>query len=202
MAAYCLPQQHFQAALGGAVHSYRTQSADDVKTTKDGPDACDSYIAHAPTRPNQQVLSREILMATSQLTGQRNGADHQVDARPTRSTGTVTVLVRGQQVTIDCPPWCTHPHTEVYRSLEDVWHEGREVSLALPGSSEQVVGAQISSWPFAGDPNTASAYMSVFLQGADYLEFTPAQAIAFADQMMACAEDIRAMAEAISGGVR
>ena len=120
----------------------------------------------------------------------------------TRSTGTATVSVRGQQVTVDCPAWCTHPHAGEYRSLEDVWHEGREVSLALPGSSEQVVGAQISSWPFAGDPNTASAYMSVFLQGADYLEFTPAQAIAFADQMMACAEDIRAMAEAISGGVR
>lgn len=110
----------------------------------------------------------------------------------------VAVAVDGATMVVPCPLWCAHPHNEEYRSLADVWHEGREASLAVPGSPEQAIGAQITSWPYAGDPSTASAYMSVFVMGADYLEVTPAQAIAFSDQMVACAADMRSMAESVS----
>ncbi|MEU5016342.1 hypothetical protein AB0G60_02790 [Streptomyces angustmyceticus] len=144
-------------------------------------------------------------MATSQLTGQRNGADHQVDACPTRSAGTAAVLVRGQQVTVDCPPWCTHPHTEAYRSLEDVSHHGDTVSLFVPsynGKIESVLTAHVASWPFAGDSETAAPFVAFDAIGDEVAQLTPEAVTAIADQVIAHGHALRALAAAISGGAR
>ncbi|MGW2920380.1 DUF6907 domain-containing protein [Streptomyces angustmyceticus] len=143
-------------------------------------------------------------MATSQLTGQRNGADRQVAACPTRSTGTATVVVRGQQVTVDCPAWCTHPHTEAYRSLEDVSHHSDAISLTAPSHQgvEQVLTARISSWPFAGDPATENPFVGFDAVGDEVAQLAPEAALAVADQVEAHVAALRALVAIISGGAR
>ncbi|MFF8784783.1 DUF6907 domain-containing protein [Streptomyces sp. NPDC015125] len=146
-------------------------------------------------------------MATSQLTGQRNDVDHQVDASTTPGTqtdGTVAVLVRGQQVTVDCPPWCTHPHSEAYRSLEDVSHHGDAISLTAPSHQgvEQVLTARISSWPFAGDPATTKPFIAFDAVGDEVAQLSPEAATAVADQFEAHVATFRALIAIISGGAR
>ena len=143
-------------------------------------------------------------MATFQLTGQRNGADHQVDARPTRSASIATVVVRGQQVTVDCPPWCTHPHTEAYRSLEDVSHHSDAISLTAPSHQgvEQVLTARISSWPFAGDPVTENPFVAFDAVGDEVAQLAPEAALAAADQTIAHGHALRALVGIISGGAQ
>ncbi|MER7151244.1 DUF6907 domain-containing protein [Streptomyces lydicus] len=141
-------------------------------------------------------------MATPQLTGQRNAVDRQVDASPTRTEGTITALIRGQHVTVDCPPWCTHPHTEAYRSLEDVSHHGDAISLTVPTHQgvEQALTARISSWPFAGDPDTEKPFIAFDAVGDEVAQLTPEAALAAADQTIAHGYALRALADAISAG--
>lgn len=194
----------FKCELESAAHSYRTTSARRAHTTKeDGSDACDSYIAHAPTRRNQQVPARETLMATSQLTGLRNAADQEVGPRSTRTDGTIAVLVRSQRITVDCPSWCTHPHAEDYRSLEDVSHHGPAIQLFAPshnGVIESVLKAKVSSWPFAGDPETAVPFIAFDPVGDEVAQFTPETLAAFADQVIAHGHALHTLAATFPGG--
>jgi hypothetical protein len=120
------------------------------------------------------------------------------------SAGTITVLVRGQRITVDCPSWCTHPHTEAYRSLPDVSHHGDAISLAAPSHQgvEQVLTARISSWPFAGDPATESPFVAFDAVGDEVAQLTPEAALAAADQTIAHGYTLRALAATISGGVQ
>lgn len=143
-------------------------------------------------------------MATSQLTGLRNAADQEVGPRPIRTNDSATILVRGQQVTVDCPPWCTYPHAEAYRSLEDVSHHSDAISLTVPSYQgvEQVLTARVSSWPFAGDPATERPFVAFDAVGDEVAQLSPEAALAAADQVIAHGHALRALVGIISGGAQ
>ncbi|RXS84203.1 hypothetical protein EST92_11640 [Streptomyces sp. TM32] len=148
-------------------------------------------------------------MATRQLTGVRTALDQRyavnaAEHHPVRTNGTITILVRGQQVTVDCPPWCTRPHSEVYRSLEDVSHHSDAISLTAPSHQgvEQVLTARISSWPFAGDPATERPFVAFDAVGDEVAQLTPEAALAAADQTIAHGYALRALVGIISGGAQ
>ncbi|MFB6567352.1 DUF6907 domain-containing protein [Streptomyces noursei] len=115
----------------------------------------------------------------------------------------VTISVRGQQVTVDCPPWCTHPHDETYRTLDDVSHHSDEISLTTPsyrGATEQALTARLSVWPFADDPETDHPFIAFDAVGDEYAQLTPAAFTAFADQVIAHGYALRALAAVITSG--
>ncbi|WP_310725066.1 DUF6907 domain-containing protein [Streptomyces sp. N2A] len=122
---------------------------------------------------------------------------------PEQAGRQVAVLVRGQRVTVDCPrTWCTHPHSEAYRSLEDVSHHSDAISLTVPTHQgvEQVLTARISSWPFAGDPATERPFIAFDAVGDEVAQLTPEAATAVADQFEAHVATFRALIAIISGG--
>ncbi|MFJ3950277.1 DUF6907 domain-containing protein [Streptomyces libani] len=114
------------------------------------------------------------------------------------------ILVRGQRITVDCPPWCIHLHTEAYRSLEDVSHHSDAISLTAPSHQgvEQVLTARISSWPFAGDPATESPFIAFDAVGDEVAQLAPETALAAADQVIAHGYALRALVGIIAGGAQ
>ncbi|GFE20076.1 DUF6907 domain-containing protein [Streptomyces nigrescens] len=124
---------------------------------------------------------------------------------PTTSTPArqVAVTVRGATLLVPCPTWCAEPHTEGYAFLEDVSHHSAPISLATPaysGPAEQTLIARVSQWPFSRDGATARPYMSLdAMNDTDCAELDAVQAMAFADQLVAHATRLRAMAASIAG---
>ncbi len=113
----------------------------------------------------------------------------------------VAVKVAGATMVVPCPIWCTHPHGEAYRSLEDVSHHGAPISLAAPtyDGVEQVLTARVSSWPFAGDPETTAPFIAFDAVGDEVAQLAPTAALAVADQVIAHGYALRAMAASIAG---
>ncbi len=129
---------------------------------------------------------------------------HESPAVPSQTTTGrhVAALVRGQRVFVECPSWCTHPHAESYRSLEDVSHHGDAVQLFAPsynGVIEAVLAARVSSWPFAGDSETAVPFVAFDPVGDEVAQLTPEALTAFADQVIAHGYALRALAASITG---
>lgn len=128
---------------------------------------------------------------------------HETTVVPAQSTPgrQVAISVRSQQVFIDCPSWCTHRHAEAYRSLEDVSHHSDAIQLFAPsynGVIEAVLGAHISSWPFAGDPQTATPFAALDPVGDEVAQLPPAALAAFADQVIAHGYALRTLAATIA----
>lgn len=112
----------------------------------------------------------------------------------------VAVTVGGATMLVSCPLWCTHPHSEAYRTLADVSHHGASISLAAPtyDGVEQVLTARISSWPFAGDPETATPFIAFDAVGDEVAQLTPIAALAVADQVIAHGSALRALANSVA----
>lgn len=112
-----------------------------------------------------------------------------------------TVRVRGIAVMIDCPPWCVTDHSaENLAFLEDLSHYGAPIALTVPmfgGGTEKVLIAHLALWPFDGK----GAYLALDADNSGEVSnlFEPA-ALAFADQLVAHAERIRAEVAKLSGG--
>ncbi|WP_438479048.1 DUF6907 domain-containing protein [Streptomyces asiaticus] len=117
-----------------------------------------------------------------------------------RQARTVTVTIRGAEATITCPAWCVSPHTEKYAFLEDVSHHGEEISLPVrqyDGSTEQILTTHLAQWPFA---DNGDAYVSVDADGSgECNEYRGPAGLAFADQLVAHAERIRAEVAKLNG---
>lgn len=115
----------------------------------------------------------------------------------------VAVTVRGVTVFVPCPTWCVESHSEGYAFLEDVSHHSAPISLAAPtysGPAEQTLIARVSQWPFSRDASTARPYMSLdAMNDTECAELDAVQATAFADQLVAHATQLRAMAASIAG---
>ncbi|MET7795690.1 DUF6907 domain-containing protein [Streptomyces decoyicus] len=112
----------------------------------------------------------------------------------------VAVTVAGATVVVPCPLWCTHPHSEAYRSLPDVSHHGAPITLAAPtyGGVEQTLTARISSWPFASDPETATPFIAFDAIGDECAQLAPTAALAVADQVIAHGYALRALASSVT----
>ncbi|MDX3229385.1 DUF6907 domain-containing protein [Streptomyces sp. ME19-01-6] len=112
-----------------------------------------------------------------------------------------TVSVRGVLVDVQCPSWCVSPHTEKLNFIEDLTHTGEAISLPVrqfDGSVEQVLTAQLVQWPFA---DKSEPYMSVDADGSgECNEYHGPAGLAFADQLVAHAERIRAEVAKLNGG--
>ncbi|SHL74523.1 DUF6907 domain-containing protein [Streptomyces yunnanensis] len=122
-----------------------------------------------------------------------------------RASRSVRILVRDAKVTVDCPAWCVEPHTEVYRSLEDVAHRGSEIALSVPvygGDTVQVLTARIESWPFAGDPQTQNPFFAYNPANDEFAQITPEVMAAAADQVIAHGHALLALAATIAGGAQ
>jgi len=112
-------------------------------------------------------------------------------ARPVR------VSVAGVEVEIPCPVWCMEPHTQRYAFLSDVLHRGRMETLTAPESSTgfcEVLAAEIAQW-HGGRP---FLMLDAPGDGAS-AELASGAALAFADQLVAHAASIRAMARMLVG---
>lgn len=112
-----------------------------------------------------------------------------------------TVLLRGVSVQIPCPSWCELEHATVSENfLEDIYHSGRVQHLTAPtfNGTEQVMTAWVTQYPFSDHP---APYMALDASGdGEMAELTPEAALAFADQLVAHAAQIRRMAHRIQGG--
>lgn len=114
----------------------------------------------------------------------------------------VAVTVGGATKVVPCPIWCTDPHAETYRSLEDVAHRGKEIALSVPvhgGDAVQVLSARIESWPFAGDPETEAPFAAYNPANDEYAQITREGLTSAADQVIAHGYAMRAMAASIAG---
>lgn len=125
-------------------------------------------------------------------------------AAPPQSTDSrqTAVSVHGATVFVPCPAWCTDSHTEPYAFLEDVSHHGEAVSLGAPsfsGQPDRVLVARVSQWPYTSDAATARPYLSLDAAGdGECAELDATAATAFADQLVAHAVQLRALAERLS----
>lgn len=127
---------------------------------------------------------------------------HESPVVPSQSTPSrqVAVMVGGAVVVVPCPLWCTHPHNEEYRTLPDLSHHGASIFLAAPtyGGVEQVLTAHISSWPFAGDPETTAPFIAFDAVGDECAQLAPTAALAVADQVIAHGYALRTLAASIT----
>lgn len=118
----------------------------------------------------------------------------------------VPALVDGQTVYLECPTWCTIDHVhESQKFLEDVWHSGTFADLEAPrrGNAPSVLAyARLGIDPFSRDEAMRRPF--IFVEDGSSAEgsYMEAQhAEQFADNLVAFAEKIRAMASMMRGGV-
>ncbi|WP_275558542.1 hypothetical protein [Streptomyces sp. 5-6(2022)] len=86
--------------------------------------------------------------------------------------------------------------------LEDLSHEGEEIALAAPefGGVTEVLVASIRQWPFANDEDRGLPYLGLDATGeGEVANLRKGAALAFADQLVAHAEQIRRLAAALEG---
>ncbi|MFF0076560.1 DUF6907 domain-containing protein [Streptomyces sp. NPDC005494] len=103
--------------------------------------------------------------------------------------------VGGSLVHIECPAWCNSDHVEGF--LVDVYHAGESVDLLVPrmdGVPEPLLHARLNADTF-GTVVPFQAPHIVLDDESDTFAMTPAQALEFADDLVAFAAQIRALAE-------
>lgn len=116
-------------------------------------------------------------------------------AAPPSTGRTVTVSVRGVPVTVPCPDWCIgHDPDENLMELADLGHNGAAVTLPVPtfsGGTAHILGAYLAHYPFeAAD----CPYLLLDAGGkCDFVPLPRAAALAFADQLVAHADRLRAL---------
>lgn len=135
-------------------------------------------------------------MATPQLSALVRTEDTTPDAR------IVPALIDGQRVFIECPNWCKIDHVrENQRFIEDVWHSGEFADLTAPrrnGIPDLLAYARLGIDPFSRDEAMRRPFLFVedgsSAEGS-YLDAEHAET--FADNLVAFAEKIRAMGQAL-----
>lgn len=115
----------------------------------------------------------------------------------------VSVVVRRQAVTVDCPPWCVAGHTEELVSLTDLCHEGESIALPAPTysagapSSVRILSAHIAQYPFSSE--AAPRMVLDANDDGECAELDEAAAVAFVDQLVAHGAGLRRMARVLGG---
>ncbi|GAA1065244.1 DUF6907 domain-containing protein [Streptomyces asiaticus] len=114
---------------------------------------------------------------------------------PSASPRLVAAVVRGQRIAVPDPDWCVRDHSkEDLAFLEDLSHEGEEIALAAPefGGVTEVLVASIRQWPFVNDEDRGLPYLGLDATGeGEVANLRKAAALAFADQLVAHAAEIR-----------
>jgi len=108
----------------------------------------------------------------------------------------VPASVRGQIIRVSCPDWCVVDHAaDDPNHIEDIDHKSEQVSLSAPvgGHMESVLEAWLSAFPFS-ERGEARLALDV-TGGGNPAELSAAEAVAFADQLVAHAAVIRSLAE-------
>ncbi|WP_413753051.1 hypothetical protein NRF20_20715 [Streptomyces sp. R-74717] len=99
-------------------------------------------------------------------------------------------------VHVECYEWCTHNHLDPELNLEDVYHSSDSATVWAPRVAEDpqpLLHARLNADSF-GTAESHRQPLVVIDDEADSFSMTPAQALEFADKMVAFAEEIRAMA--------
>lgn len=122
---------------------------------------------------------------------------------PPPSTRLVAAVVRGQRIAVPCPEWCVTDHAaHDLKSLENLSHDGESFSLLVPtfgGGTERALIARLSQWPFGASETGSRPYLSLEVTDDGEVANVEADAaLAFADQLVAHAEQIRRLAGALS----
>lgn len=104
----------------------------------------------------------------------------------------------GTIVYVECPDWCTVDHVASRNVfLEDINHEGERAALQLPSdySAPAPVEVYLSQWPASQDEKG----LTRLAVDVDYEVSTYGRtaALAFADQLVAFAANVRALAETL-----
>ncbi|MFB7555318.1 DUF6907 domain-containing protein [Streptomyces brevispora] len=106
-------------------------------------------------------------------------------------------VVGGKPIHIECADWCDLDH--VYESqghLVDVYHSGVSVDLMGPRMGEvpqPLLHARLHADTFGTDTARQAPYIVVDDESDDF-HMTPAQALEFADDLVAFADKVRALA--------
>lgn len=90
----------------------------------------------------------------------------------TKRTVTVRTLDRGT-VTIDEPEWCDSRHEDGL-ALEDLLHDGRELTLSVPTGNGEVrlLNAALTQYPYATRPEDRRTVVTVLLADG-WVRFDP-----------------------------
>lgn len=107
-------------------------------------------------------------------------------------------LVRGQQIWIQCPSFCTVDHVaDATGHIEDIWHASDHADLIAPtmGQAPELMAfAKIEMDVYSSIPAQRVPFITVADSSPDGYAMTPADALLFADNLVAFAEKIRSMA--------
>ncbi|MEU2413965.1 hypothetical protein ABZ736_21735 [Streptomyces sp. NPDC013099] len=107
-------------------------------------------------------------------------------------------LVGGKPIHIECAEWCRIDHVdEGEKHLVDVYHSGESVELEGPrmgGVPEPLLHARLHADTFGTDAARQAPYIIVDDESDDF-HMSPAQALEFADNLVAFAAQVRALAE-------
>lgn len=117
----------------------------------------------------------------------------------------VPAVIDGHTVHLECPTWCTVDHVrDSQKFLEDVWHSGTFADLEAPrrnGTPSLLAYARLGLDPFSRDEEMRRPFIFVedgaTCDEGSYMEADHAEQ--FADNLVAFAEKIRAMASAMRG---
>ncbi|WP_238783005.1 DUF6907 domain-containing protein [Streptomyces monomycini] len=114
-----------------------------------------------------------------------------------------TVRVHGQQVVIECPPWCVTAHDDAHDALlDDVVHESAPTALSVPSSSsgqEQVLIVRLVQWPFADQESDRRVSLSLEVaEDSDVVKLDASLASSVAKSMEEHAARLRKLAEVVT----
>lgn len=115
---------------------------------------------------------------------------------PTAPARAVAVLIKGLPVLVPEPGWCVSDHGGDHISLDDVSHYSASISATAPlygGGTVETLSAAIYQWPFGSEGR--EPYLGLDPDGdGNVTPLAPGAALAFADQLVAHAGRLRAMA--------
>lgn len=146
-------------------------------------------------------LTNPAALSSAKIRSALAGIPQQPTTEKADRNGKVTVSIRGQAVTINCPAWCVLPHTEQYNCLEDVYHQGETIALAAPqfGGQTEVMVAAIRQDPFYIDADRGLPYWSLDAAGdGSDTALAPTAALALIDQAAAHLNKMRAQIEQLA----
>ncbi|WP_406345514.1 DUF6907 domain-containing protein [Streptomyces sp. NBC_00648] len=119
----------------------------------------------------------------------------------------VPALVDSHQIHIECPAaWCTLDHIEENpRDIEDIFHFGDDADLEVPrfnAEGEPLLFGYIRPGcdPFGQTPEQRQPFLYLEDGSGEGAYMRAEQAAEFADNLIAFAAQVRAMARTITGG--
>lgn len=148
-------------------------------------------IERSLPQADRETVVRELLARITP-------ADQTYSKRAPVSPRLRPALVEGKQIHIECPTWCTYDHEHENEGfLVDVYHAGESVDLMAPrmgGLPEPLLHAHVHADTFGTDVPFQAPHIIVDDE-SDAFSMTPAQALEFADDLVAFAAQVRALAE-------